>query len=323
MPADFVIVQGDTEPVFGEQLEYSNGEHPDLTGATVTFVMRALTDERPLALTGKVNVLEAAKARINYAPSAADSAVPANYMANWDVVFAGGEKQTFPTSGYLWVQVQENLTTPGGAQIIGLPEVKDQLQVPANDHAADLKLTRWIAAVRPLVENITGPIIPEVHDEWYGGGHSTISLRHKPQFGPGTSPVLQLMAVSEYRGPIEYNLAIIANPTQGSIYSCMLNAELGLVVRRTAGGGTMPFWHDPEHGDQTVHITYMAGQKTVPANVTMAIEETLKWWWDTTQPQGKGFMTSADEEQQGRPGVALPYHAEAMLWPTARGPSVA
>jgi len=322
MPADWIINQGDTAPLFYDELTYDNGAKIDLTGATVTFVMRALTSNRPLSLTGKVTVITPAEGKVAYEPSAADSAVVGNYMTQWAIVFAGGEKMTVPTEGYSWVQVQENLSTEGGAQIVGLPEVKDYCNIREGDHTHDTFLVEAIGAVAPLIENLTGPILAKTYDEYYEGGHSTISLRHKPSFGYGTDPVLILMAVSEYRGPIEYELSIVPTPTQGSVYSVMANPELGTIVRRVSGGGTCPFWEDPEHPQQSVHVVYYAGQATVPPNVKQATLETIRWWHDTTQMTGKGSLAQADEEVI-RPMVALPYHCEAMLAPTRRHPSLA
>jgi hypothetical protein len=319
--ADWVIKEGDTEPILYDELSYSNGEPVNLQGATVTLIMRSQTSSSPLKLTGTTTIVGAEEGKITYTPVPADTLGRAgSYQASWVVAFPEGNRMTFPTEGYLWISVEPALTTTGARHLVGLPEVLDRLYVPATDRVHDSKLTEWITALAPLIENLTGPIIPKTYDEWYGGGHATISLRHKPSFGYGTEPVLNLMAASEYRGPIEYNLAIVANPAQGSIYSCQLNAELGIVVRRTAGGGVMPFWRDPEHGDQSVHIVYEAGQSNVPGNVKMAAIETLKWWWDATQPIGKGAMTLGD---QGRPMVALPYHVEAMLAPTRRYPALA
>jgi hypothetical protein len=322
MPADFTIKQGDTEPSYADQLTYSTGEVVKLEGAKVTMTMRTLTSSRPVALTGTVTIIKASTGEIAYTFSEADTAIPGMYLASWLVVFADGARMTFPTTGYLWFSVEESLAAESTPLLVGLPEILDQLHIPANDRVHDSKLTEWLEALAPLIENFTGPLIPKVYDEWYGGGHSNISLRHKPSYGFGTDPILELMAVSEYRGPIEYNLAIIGNPTQGSIYSCELNAELGIVVRRTAGGGVMPFWRDPEHGDQTVHIVYRAGQETVPPNAKMAAVETIKWWWDATQPMGRGAMTLADAEP-ARPMVSLPYHVEAMLAPQRRYPAIA
>jgi hypothetical protein len=322
MAADFVIVQGDTEPLLADKLTYANKELVDLEGATVVLNLRSLTAREPVALTGEVGIVSALKGEVSYAFSAADTAVPGNYMANWTVRFPSGKQMTFPTIGYMWVQVQENLVTPGGVQLVGLPEVKDHLFLPAFDRTHDETLTRMIEAVGPLIEDQTGPIIPKVYDEWYEGGHSTISLRHKPAYGYGTEPVLNLLAVSEYRGPSEYTLSIVPTPTQGSVYSVMLNAELGTIVRRTSGGGTYAFWSDSSHPQQSVHVVYESGQKSTPANVGRAALETIRWWFETTQAVGKGNLTQADAEM-ARPMVALPYHAVAMLAPSKRYPSLA
>ena len=322
MAADFVIVQGDTEPLFEEALTYSNGEVVNLEGATATFIMRALTAERPLALTGTVTIAPGKTGKLSFTPAAADTANPGNYLANWKVVFAGGEVQTFPTTGYLWVQVQPNLSIPSVVQLVGLPEVKEHLGIQENDHTHDTLLIRFIKAVQPLIENLTGPLFIKVHDEWHEGGHSTISLRHRPSYGYGTTPYLTLMSCSEYRGPIEYALSVVPTPTQGSVYSTMVHAELGMIVRRTSGGGTYPFWRDPSHPAQSVHVVYAAGQEQVPENVNLAAIEAIAWWYRTTQQVGKGRQTQADLEL-AQPYVALPYHSTAMLEPFKRGPAFA
>lgn len=320
MPADYTLVQGDLLPILTDTLTYANGTVAE--PESVVFTMRALTASEPVILAGASAVVSKAKGEVSFAPGTGDTATTGNYLANW-VAKIGGKQMSFPTQGYLWVTVQENLVTKGGAQIIGLPEVKDHLFIPANDRTHDETLLLMIEAVQPLIENLTGPILPQVYDEWYEGGHATISVRHKPSYGFGTTPVFNVMAVSEYRGPIEYNLSLVGTPTQGGVYSEMAHGQLGLIVRRTSGGGTSPFWRDPNHPAQSVHVTYQAGQERVPQNVTHAAKETIAWWYSTTQESGKGRNRPADFEQPGRPSVALPYHAEAMLAPTRRAPVVA
>lgn len=321
MGADFTIGQGDTAPILEDQLTYTNGQPANLEGATIELILRNGTQNSPLTLTGHLAISEAAKGKISFTFSAQDTAAAGMLMGSWEVAWGSGQKMRFPTVGYFTVEITPNLVYEPRT-IIGLPEVLDRLQVPAGDRVHDAKLTEWITAIAPLIEEHTGPILPQTYDEWYEGGHSTISLRHKPSYGYGTSPLLKLVAVSEYRGPIEYNLAIVSTPTQGTVYSVMVQPELGLIVRRTAGGGTYNFWHDPSHPQQSVHVVYQAGQEQVPANVRMAAIETLKWWWLSTQPTGRGRMTQAQDEPV-RPMVALPYHVEAMLKPTGRHPSLA
>jgi hypothetical protein len=316
---DFVLVSGDTEPILSDTLEYSSQEPVNLEGATVTFTLRSPTSTEPVKLTGTVTVQEAKTGKVFYTPTASDTGTTGNYMGSWHVKFAGGETQTFPTEGWLWVQIQPNLTNESAALLVGLDEVKDHLSIPAEDRTRDNSLQRFIKGATPLIEDLTGPILPRVYDEWHEGGHSTLSVRHRPSYGYGTSPIFELMAVSEYRGPIEYNLSLVPTPTAGTVYSVMGNEELGTIVRRTSGGGTVPFWSDPSHPSQSIHVVYYAGQKQTPDNVNMAVLETVAWWYRTTLPVGRGSQTQADEEG-GRPMVSLPYHAEKMLAPTRRPP---
>ena len=320
MPADFSIVAGDVEPIFTDALTYVNGEKVNLEGATVSFTMRAPTANAPVALTGTTTITQAKEGRVAFQCSAADSANVGNYMASWRVTFGAGQTMTFPTVGYLWVTVQESLLTPGGAQIVSLPELKDYLQIPPQDRAHDVALLRRIETVRPLIENITGPMLPKVYDEKYEGGNNIISLLHSPNHGYGTSPVLNLMAVSEFRGPIEYPLSIIQNPVLGSIYSVELDARLGEITRRTAGGGTIAF----QPGRNSIHVVYEAGQSEVPANVHEAACEWIRINYQTTQAVGAGRLTVADTEEGGRPlGFSMPNSVREILEPTRRHPSIA
>jgi|ERR1035437_845056 hypothetical protein len=319
MPADWTLPQGTLIPILEDTLTYSNGTIAE--PESVEFVMRAITANEPVTLSGTAAVVSKVKGEVSYTPGTGDSDIPGNYLGQW-LAKVNKKPMMFPTTGYAWVTVPENLSTKGGATLVGLPEVLDHLKVPANDRIHDNTLLEYIEAVRPLIENLTGPIIPERYDEWYEGGHVSISLRHKPSFGYGTTPIFNVMAVSEYRGPIEYNLSLVGTPTQGSVYSGMSNDELGIIVRRSAGGASTPFWRDPNHPQQSVHVVYQAGQERVPANVRRAALETVRWWYQTTEAVGRGGLTRSDDEQI-RPMVALPYHCEAMLAPTRRHPALA
>lgn len=317
MPA-FTIKAGETLPIFEDTLTFSSGKIAE--PETIKFVMRSPTSAEALALPGVAAITNKAKGEVYFEASA--TVKPGNYLANW-VAEIEGEPMTFPTTGYLWVEVEPSLSTKSAAQLVGLPEVKDHLQIEERDHTHDAALLRFIKGAQPLIENLTGPLIPTTYDEWHEGGHATLNLRHQPSYGYGTTPILNVLAVSEYRGPIEYNLSLVGTPTQGSVYSTMPHPELGVIVRRTSGGGTYNFWRDVNHVAQSIHLIYQAGQETVPENVNMAILETVRWWYETTQQVGRGRQTSADLETQGRPLVALPYHAEALLAPTRRPPAFA
>ena len=318
---DFTIVQGQTIPTFADTLTYSNGSVAE--PESVVFVMRSLTASEPLVLKGSATVTSKAKGEVSFAPNAADTATPGNYMANWEAQISGAT-MTFPTTGYLWVEVKENLASSTVQQIVGLPELKDHCNIKSDDRTHDSKLVRHIEAVGPLIENAIGPVRIKTYDEWYEGGDVMIGLRHKPTFGYGAEPVLHIMAVSEYRGPIEYNISIVGTPTQGSVYSEMTHEELGTIVRRTSGGGTYPWWSDPNHPQQSVHVVYSAGLASVPRPVQLAALETIRVAYENTMLVGKGFLTVADAQEPSMPlGFYFARHGLEMLQPYLRGPAFA
>jgi hypothetical protein len=175
--------------------------------------------------------------------------------------------------------------------------------------------------VTPLIEAQVGPVIPRTFEEWHNGGSGTIELFRRPSSAFGTSPVMTLMAASEYRGPIEYPLALVASPVFGSIYSVFLNQDMGTITRRTAGGGAIGFMPGPEQ----IHVLYQAGQSTVPMNVAYACKEAVRIAYEWTQPTGPGSRTIADAMESGTPSLPgqLSSIIGMMLRPTRRAPSFA
>jgi hypothetical protein len=321
---DYIIKQGDTNPTFSDTLTYSDGTAVDLTSASVKFVMRG--QPATVATTNATATIgsPATSGKVSYQPVATDTATPGRYMGNWVVTFTGGSIMTFPTDGYLSIIVEENLTTPGSVQLlVSVADAKDYLNIPATDRTRDAKLLTFIEGVRPLIEAITGPIIPTAYDEWYDGGQVFITLRHRPHVGYGTSPLLTVQAISEYNGPIEWPLSIISSPDQGQLYSAQVDVWLGRIVRRTAGGGVQAFPSMP----QSVHVVYTSGQNIVPWNVQEATKEYLREQFQDTQ-QGQGLRNQAsimDDEiaQHAFIGFALSGRVTQMLAPTRRAPSLA
>jgi hypothetical protein len=319
---EFFAKQGDTGPAWVDHLTWSDEDPVNLNGCTVELVLRSLSSRTPVNLARKVEVPEKTGNTVIYSPSAADTAAAGEYMACWIVTNAAGERMTFPTVGYRAVRIEPSLVAES-QQLLSLTEVKDYLNIEEGDRAHDAKLLEHIQAVQPLIEAEVGPIIPTVYDEWFNGGHATIALPYRPNTGFGTSPIMRLLAASEYRGPVEYDLAIIATPAEGQVYSVMLDPIHGVVTRRSAGGGVIPFPFDPERGDQQVHLVYESGQERVPENVKMAAKEAIRVNYRSTQSTGKGRRAQADEE----PGPAVPFYlprkALELLGPNRRFPSFA
>lgn len=319
MAADFIITQGDSQPIFAQQIIDSNNQPVNMTGASGTLTLRSFTSPAAMTVTGTVTIFDPANGKIQWAPSTTDTAASGNLMGKWVITYANGQTQSYPTDGYLWIEIQPNVGSEP-QQLISLPDLKMQMDVPTNDRNVDIKLIRLLEAARSTIENIVGPVIPTQFDEWHDGGQTYIMLRRRPSTALGTNPLIQLVACSEYNGPIEWPLAIVASPDQGQLYSCMLDQRLGRVVRRTAGGGVQAFPYMP----QAVHVVYVAGQQSVPWNVYEATLEVVRSNYMTTQPVGTGGQTFADDEDRSAPlPFFMPRRAMELLGQMRRHPSIA
>lgn len=290
MPADWTIKQGDTQPSFSDTLTYSDGTVPPLGGATLTFRLRSLTDTSLTTLTGTTQIVDPNTGAVLYTPTVADTTTPGNYFAEWVVTYAvstGLGQQTFPTDGYNWASIEPNLALLS-PQVVSLPEIKRYLNIQGNDRTRDAELLDLVESVTPLVEATVGPLIPSLHEEWYDGGSTVITLTHDPSVGFGSHPYLKVVAASEYRGPIEYPLALVASPAFGSIYSIMTIHQA--ITRRTAGGRTLAFMP----GKDSVHVFYESGQKPIPKGIQRAIMEYVRTLYRWPQQTGTGSLSPAD-----------------------------
>lgn len=310
MASDFTIKAGDTLPVLTDTLTYSNGSSANLTGASVNFVMRASTSTSPLIDT-PATITNPSTGAVSFTFSATQSATPGNYMGEWKVTFSGGTTQTWPTDGYIAIWIEESLRT--SAQVLcSVADAKDFLSIPPSNRSLDQKLARFIRAARPVVEQVTGPIIETQYDEWYEGGQPWIVTRHRP--------VMKLLAVSEYRGPVEYPLSLIQSPDFGQVNSAMLDVD-GRIVRRGPGGSAMPFFNNID----SVHVVYTAGRSSIPENVREAVLELVRENFVQTQQGGRPNLNAAQSapDLPGRPAdVFLSDRVRQMLVPNRRHPSL-
>lgn len=311
---DFVIKQGDTLPILTDTLTYSNGSAANLSGASVNFVMRSLTAIAPWTNL-PATVVSAGAGTVSYTFTATDTANAGMFMANWVVTFSGGAVMSWPTDGYIEINIEENLTTAGGQQLISLTEAKGYLNIPSSDRSRDTKLIQFIAELTPVVEAITGPILQRPVSETYDGQGAFISLRNRP--------VISVNSVTEYRGPIPYPLTQVPTPDLGTIYSYMFETA-GRIIRRTVGGGMTDF----PRGLNSIYVVYTAGRPTVPANVTGAIKELLRIHFQDTQqgrPRAGGGanFSEPDDPTQAIIGFFTSGRVRELLAPSRRHASVA
>jgi hypothetical protein len=328
MPADFVITQGDVEPIFAQQISDSTGSPVDLTGCTAALQLRALTSTTPLTLTGQITIFDAPNGKLQWEPSTADTTLAGDYMGKWVITYMTGQTQSYPTDGYLWIRVEPNVTSEPLA-LVSLPEVKDYLNASGGnvDRTHDDKILGFINDVTPLIENAVGPVLLRTFEEWHDGGQYWVTLRRKPSYALGTTPVFQILGCDEYRGPIKYALSIITDPTAATIYSCMLDQRTGTLYRRTTGGGVIPFGAGAFGGamPDAVHVVYQAGQRTVPGNIKRAALETIRWNYLSTMPTGTGSRSLADVDEYGAGPSAMVIPRSVMEWlaPNRRRPAIA
>lgn len=117
----FVLKANDSRPDLVATLEDASGP-VNLTGASVQFRLAstvAVTDgcsgdttyTKSSVLWSKPATIDnAATGAVRFAWSATDTAVTGYYLGEFVATFSGGAKQSFPTTGYIPVVINESLS---------------------------------------------------------------------------------------------------------------------------------------------------------------------------------------------------------------------
>src|ERR1700684_417641 len=148
---EYVAKQGDSGPAWLDKLTWSDGTPVNLVGCTVQFVLRSLSSNAAVQLTGEVEIPAPYAGEVLYSPSAQDTALAGEYMACWVIAFPNGRRETAPTEGYREVRIEPSLTAET-RQLVSLPEVKQHLRLPPNDSTHDAELIGLIDDGQPLIE---------------------------------------------------------------------------------------------------------------------------------------------------------------------------
>lgn len=108
---DFWIKRGDRKDSVEATLKDATGATVDLTGATVTFNMRAPGAASPKVSASAVNLDTgtATRGKVRYDWAAADTDTAGLYYAEFEVTFADGKRASFPSHTHLVVEVVEDL----------------------------------------------------------------------------------------------------------------------------------------------------------------------------------------------------------------------
>ena len=205
-----------------------------------------------------------------------------------------------------------NVVTPGEIvvpSIVSLAEAKDYLNFSA-DTSHDIELERFITAADPVIEDIVGPVLPTVFDEFYDGGRSCIILRHYP--------VISIQAVTEYAGAAPTILTVAATPAVVTGSSYVLDPD-GILYR----GSTVGYARFSD-GFGNIRVEYTAGRAPVPANIKLGALELIRHLYQSTQQGGRPqFGGAADDLPWAPAGFAVPTRVVELLAPYRREPRIA
>lgn len=147
------------------------------------------------------------------------------------------------------------------------------------------EMARFISAVTPVVERITGPVVQRAYDEWFDGGGQQIILR---------KPVVTVTLLTEASGG--NSIQTLTNEpltAAGDGYGYTVNNDTGVVTRR-ANGIAAAF----AAGVENIHAQYTAGlcadTGSVPANIALGALEIIRVNWQPQQGGNRPTMGTVD-----------------------------
>lgn len=114
----FRIVQGDTAPPISSKLSDEDG-YVDLSNASnIRFHMEDRFQRIQLEddLTGRVNILNESLGKVEYVWRARDTLDVGTYKAEWEVLYDDGTIETFPTDGYIDIEITEQISTGASSE---------------------------------------------------------------------------------------------------------------------------------------------------------------------------------------------------------------
>lgn len=109
--AAFKIKRNDTSPSIQITCQDSNGTAVDVTGASVQFHMRLAgsADGATLKVDAAGSVVSGSSGTVKYDWSASDTNTAGEYECEFEITFGDGTVETFPSSGYDRVIIDEDL----------------------------------------------------------------------------------------------------------------------------------------------------------------------------------------------------------------------
>jgi hypothetical protein len=218
-------------------------------------------------------------------------------------------------SGFSYAYDDQFQVRPLGAeQIVDLASVKAHLNMSLTETSQDTELTGFILASYEVIRDIIGPVVPEVHTEWFDGGTKTVSLSWQP--------VMSVTVAYEYYGLSQFLLTEQPLGGQMNAFAFTVDYTTGQATRRTFGGQAAIY----AIGDKNIQFTYVAGRSDVTYNVRMGCLELIRHNWSMTQQAGRPKLRSGMDgggETAVPIGFAVPDRVIEWLAPHRRPPGIA
>lgn len=110
MPAvDFYIKKNDTRPKLNKNLVDAEGNNPNLTGASVVFIMEAQGATTPKINRVACAVITPLTAEVEYTWVAGNTDTAGEFEGEFEVTDAGGGVQTFPNPRKMRIVITDDL----------------------------------------------------------------------------------------------------------------------------------------------------------------------------------------------------------------------
>lgn len=110
MPAvDFYLKRGDTRPKLRKNLVDATGANPNITGATVVFIMKAQGATSPKINRAAVAIIDGPTALVEYTWITGDSDTSGEYEGEFEVTDSLGGIETFPDPRKMRIIVTDDL----------------------------------------------------------------------------------------------------------------------------------------------------------------------------------------------------------------------
>lgn len=109
--ADFTIKRNDLLPALEVVLRDADGNPVDLTNATSCVFHMRNTDDKTMKVTDGPCQFDSDRTtgKVTYAWSGTDTDTAASFVGEFQVTWSGGKIQTFPSIGYIDIDVVEDL----------------------------------------------------------------------------------------------------------------------------------------------------------------------------------------------------------------------